>query len=482
MVKKLVKAALYGGESEQILLKKTSFGGMRGDKGEWYSNVELGSLPYLRAHKPLIKAEAAGIPSDLRAIRSYGDRLLLLNMESGFFGIYYLKDGQVAKAGTTVKSFPESSDGSDYCSRLLVIDEQSEQIDEGCAHRKLLFFPTKQTACLNAGGDPSVFSVLPSKVPALEHAAIRAGRLYGSVGQSVYVSGAEGCFDWSFDEEGEEPLPAHAWKGGSATDTADDPTVTAVIPYKNTVLVFRKRALSAVVGSENPFVMKELYKVGTSFESSVKEVGGRIYFITENKVARFDGNRVDYLPPLPEGAVLNGAAGVLDGRYCFYVKDGVRHYLYSYDEQSDSYGVCKCYKKIRALENCGSTLYALMGEVGDASPLYCISENRSSTYMEAEFPLLKDSFRQVFVRGVSVRMKMTKGSSARITVKLTDREGGITGEVFDIFQSNVEGEVTLIRRKRMKRASGVSLLIEAMGDVKLMGYEVACTVCEKERG
>jgi hypothetical protein len=139
MAKNFVRSVLYGGNEGVIRIKKTAFGGMRNDRGEYYSNVELGSLPYLRTHKPL-RALPYALPSDVRAIRAYKDHLLLLNMESGYFGIYHLKDGEITKTGTTVATFAPDSDGNDYCSRLLMIDEQSSQIDSGCAHTKLLFF------------------------------------------------------------------------------------------------------------------------------------------------------------------------------------------------------------------------------------------------------------------------------------------------------------------------------------------------------
>ena len=481
MAKNFVRSVLYGGNEGVIRIKKTCFGGMRNDRGEYYSNVELDSLPYLRTHKPLVALPCA-LPSDVRAIRAYKDHLLLLNMESGYFGIYHLKDGEVTKTGTTVSTFAPDSDGNDYCSRLLMIDEQSAEIDSGCAHTKLLFFPSKQTACLSVTGAPTAGSALPASVPSFRHAAISSGRLYGSVGQQVYASGAGGCFDWSYDEQGQEPLPEHAWKGGSITDTDQNTAVTALIPYKNTVLVFRERAMQAITGNENPFVLKDLYKVGTKYGASVKEIGGILYFLDEKGAVCYNGSTIRRLPALPEGTVLNGAAGVLDGKYCFYGQNGARHYLYTYDPESDGYARCRCYKKVRELANCADKLYALMGEQGEKDCLYTIVEDRSSCYMEVELPLLADSLQRLSMKELTVRLYMKRGSSVRLSMKLSDEQGAVDQQFFDIFQSAADGEVVLRQRRRMKGAYGATLVLEATGDVTLMGYEVCFTPCRRGGG
>ncbi len=474
----MVRSALFGGREESIKLKKSSFEGVRGDGRTALSNAELS--PYgLRAHRLFQEVNLSGIPSNIRAIKAYGDRLLLFNMESGYFGIYVLSGGTVSKTGTTVKTYPLDSDGSDYCTTVLMTDDGHAKLDGCCAHTKLLFFPSGQTACLSSAMIPMLYSTLPTDIPTFRYAALSKGRLYGSEGQKVYVSGAGGCFDWTYDTQGEDPSAEHAWKGATGTQTDRSMEVTALMPYKNGVLVFRERALQVITGNENPFVLKDLFKVGTKYGGSVKEVDGKIYFLTDRGPACYNGSTVDYLPPLPQGIATNGVAGELDGRYCIYGTDGVFHHMYSYDEKSKSYAVCKVPQEVRELVNCNGSLYALMGGVGEESKLYLLTEDRSSSYMEAEFSLLDDEYRRVSVRDLAVRLNVSAGSSFRVTVKQRDQNGKTVNCSFDMVHCAAGGVLTYRIRKRIRSSYGVRLLVESVGDVTLGGFEIVYNIAER---
>lgn len=479
MGKTLVKCPLSGGKEQWIKEKKTTFQGGFQEKGELFSNLLLEPGGTLRTHAPFQSAGISALPGDIRAIRTYGNALILLNYESGYYGIYVLKQGAVSKTGTTVSTYHYDSDGSEFCTQLILCDEQSAQMDEGCTHTKLVFFPAKMYCCLGSDSIPSSYGYLPSVVASFRFATLSKGRLYGIAGQKIYVSGEGGMLDWTFDEEDiEKPDSAHAWVGRTLTSTEAQLPITALVSYKNEVLIFRENAMQSVVGSENPYAVKDLFKVGTPYGKSVREVDGKLYFISKNRVLCYNGSTVTKLPTPERGVLLTGAAGVLDGKYCFYGEADGQKKVYTYDADSNSFACITVDKAVREFALCNDVLYALVGEKGERDALYCLSKEKSAVAFEAHFPLMSDRFSRAALHSTVLRATLHGACSLRVSAKACHASGAVHLYTLGSFSGN-SGDVTYRMQKKLPSAEEWTLVVEGTGDMTLRGYECSCRARER---
>ena len=475
MGKTLVKSPLSGVKEQWIKEKKSTFTGISQDAGATFLNLFPDDSGTLRTHAPFKSAGISSLPGNIRAIRAYGSSLILLNYESGYYGIYVLKQGTVTKTGTTVSTYHYDSDGSEFCSQLILCDEQSAELDEGCTHTKLVFFPAKMYCCLGSDGVPSSYGYLPDAIPSFRFATLSKGRLYGIAGQKIYVSGEGGMLDWTFDEEDcEKPDSRHAWVGRTLTSTEAQLPITALVSYKNEVLIFRENAMQSVVGAENPYTVKDLFKVGTSYGKSVKEVDGKLYFISKNRVFCYNGSTVVKLPAPEKDVFLTGAAGVLDGKYCFYGEAGGKKKVYTYDADSKSYACVTVSKAVREFALCNDVLYALVGEKGEADALYCLSADRSAVCFEARFPLMSDRFLSASLYSTVLRATLHGACTMRVCAKACHGSGATNTYTLGTFSGGA-GEVTYRLQKRLPSAEEWTLIVEGRGDMTFRGYECSCS-------
>jgi hypothetical protein len=434
--------------------------------GDALLNAELVEGQGVRTHRPLVAADLPAFPENLRAVQSYGDTVFLFcqEMAGGHYETYTLKNGTLKKVSTTAATFPFNSDGSDYCNSMVATLDEDAGIDQGCGHTKLLLFPSKQVICINSTDSTVSFGAMDSDVPAFRHATACNGRLYGSVGNKLYVSGESGCFDWFFDESG--LLLSSAWKGGSTTVSEGGLPITALCSYKDEVLIFRENAMQTITGDGAPFAVKDLFKVGTHNSRSVKECRGLLYFVSGNRVACYNGSSVRFLPDLPEGTVLPGAAGVFEGKYYFYAERAGRRYLYSYHPGLKGYGVLEIEKQIKEFVHCGDTLYLFSSEDPDKKYFYLFGEQRTDTLMTCRFPLFPREPIDFFIDQIALRAKPQERLTIDLDVELTDSKGVTVASSYGVLIGK-EGDKLFRLNRRTATGHSAEIVVRCRGDVLL---------------
>ncbi|MBQ8911139.1 MAG: hypothetical protein IJY89_01050 [Clostridia bacterium] len=246
--------------------------------------------------------------------------------------------------------------------------------------------------------------------------------------------------------------------------------ITALCSYKDGVLVFRENAMQMIKGDGAPFAVKDLYKTGTANSKSVKEASGILYFISGDRVARYNGNSLSFLPPLPEGTTLPGCAGVLEGKYCFYALQGQRRLLYTYHPEIDAYSVAELFLDVKEFVSCGEKLYMLASEEGKPNGLYCLFEDRTGTVMNAALPMTLDGHTAFAIDSISLRAKAESDCHVTLSVVLTDDEGQTrTVDIGSFFGEAGSAQVFRVK-KRLPRAVKAELLVRTEGDVCLQSY------------
>lgn len=467
--------ALPGGRKKtaQRRLYMGEFKGYSGKNGEMtLLNLET-DFPFLRSH-PLVHAvEQSGLPLDIRGISLYNDSVLLYNMEEGHIGFFVLRDGAFTRCFATVEQYPTDFSGEDYGKQLVLTEDTSPHLtDDLNAQKKLLFFPAGKLGVLGEEMEPNSVIDMPSEVPELECALVAAGRLYGVKGQTLYVSGTGGCFDWQTDGVGENPNPNYSYKGKFASFTEKQLPVTALCNYKGNVYIFHENALQKVVGSENPFAVKDLFAVGTQNGRSVREAGGLLYFIDGNRPLCFNGSSLRQLPSLPEGAVLNGAAFVQNGKYCFSLKSGNAFYIYSYDPLSDSYGVLSVPKEPLDYAMTKDGLYIFVAD-GSEKKLYKMGDTRVETYFECILPLFREDLSVKRLSALSLHLEVKSYCYLSVAL-LSENESGQTFSRTLLEQAFTPGSRVLCYRGRLPATRFLTLKIWGQGDLVLKGIEAEC--------
>ena len=131
-----VKSVVRGEEQRQAEVTQNALFSEKAGRDVSLTNVELCSGAGLRSHRPIVSEGYGKLPENILAVRAYRDCMILLSQEqsNGFYEIYSFKNGTVGKICTSVKAYPFSSDGSDYCSSMVVTEDDDGGIfrDQGC--------------------------------------------------------------------------------------------------------------------------------------------------------------------------------------------------------------------------------------------------------------------------------------------------------------------------------------------------------------
>ena len=164
-------------------------------------------------------------------------------------------------------------------------------------------------------------------VPTLERACVSGNRVYGVIGQDVYVSAAGSALDFYSHKasDGSDPVILH-------TDT--DGAFTACAPWQGYVVFFKSDRICRLMGSRSDsFTLTDTPAVGIPrhLADTLCEVGGALFYCTDGGVYRYRGQEPDRVAPAGEEPVTGGRGGT-DG-YGYYLAvqredSGWSQYLY----------------------------------------------------------------------------------------------------------------------------------------------------------
>ncbi len=469
-MKNIAKIPLSGRKSQRVRSHSENIPGITCKSGRYdLMNMQPASEG-LRTHAVLTALPIDSRLTDIRAIYPFDNKLLILNMESGHIGFFVYNGTTYSKCYSTVQTYPYDFDGSTFSNGLVYTEDGSVHIETGNDLPKLLYFPAYQYATVE-GNAPGMLQSMPSEVPKLEFATIAGGRMYGTKGQTVYVSGINGCFDWERDSvSATVSNPNHAWCAGITTHTEKQLPVKALKGYKDYVLIFRENAMQKITGNCNPFEVKDLFRVGTTYRSSVRELEGDLYFIGGKNLYCFNGRSLKKISMPAPSVCPGGPACVYEGRYCFYAEKGNSKLIYSYDPLTDSYGVYTAPGKIVEFALCGEKVLAL-AEVNGNRKLYYFSEERGQTSFSCSIPLLQGEYGDAELKSTCLHFKSFSSSCTLVGKINIHQADGLLYEYPLFSKACGSGYMTIRTRARIPIDTQADLFLTGSGDILIEGYE-----------
>ena len=129
------------------------------------------------------------------------------------------------------------------------------------------------------------FSLTPDAA-AMPEASLAVGhnsRLFGASGARIFASAPGNFVDYDLDTA-DEYDENNAWY--CATSFED---FTAICTYDGRVTLLSPDGLFQIYGSKNPFRVRQINKVGTSFGRTVKETEGILYYANTSGIFAFNG-------------------------------------------------------------------------------------------------------------------------------------------------------------------------------------------------
>lgn len=164
-------------------------------------------------------------------------------------------------------------------------------------------------------------------VPDLERVCVSGDRVYGVIGQDVYVSAAGSAMDFysSKASDGSDPVILH-------TDT--DGVFTACAPWQGYVVFFKSDRICRLMGTRSDsFTLTDVPAVGIPphLADTLCDVGGALLYCADGGVYRYRGQEPERVAPAGDSAVTGGRGGT-DG-YGYYLaveqgEAGWSQYLY----------------------------------------------------------------------------------------------------------------------------------------------------------
>ena len=121
-------------------------------------------------------------------------------------------------------------------------------------------------------------------IPEADKITVHNTRLFGADGSKIFASGAGSYSDYELDTA-EDFDENNAWYSATAGDA-----FTALTVFDGRVTAFKPQGLYLLYNTKNPFRIKEISKVGTSFGDTVCETESILYYANETGIYAFNGS------------------------------------------------------------------------------------------------------------------------------------------------------------------------------------------------
>lgn len=173
------------------------------------------------------------------------------------------------------------------------------------------------------------------RVPALETGCVKDGRIYGSVGDRIYVSAYGSGTDFYSPDTGSGVDPA-------MIPTGTEGELTACVPWQGYVIFFKADRILRLLGSRpDSFSLSDGGNVGIpeALADSLCEVDGSLYFLSDGGLYRYRGQEASRVASFGETNCSDGVGGT-DG-VCYYasVTQGDEKKLWVYSPGRNSWYV-----------------------------------------------------------------------------------------------------------------------------------------------
>lgn len=160
---------------------------------------------------------------------------------------------------------------------------------------KVLLLPDRRLLLQNNGKwcfSDEVCETVPSLTVAVQH----FDRLYGILGNTVYVSSKGDCTNFAIPTG--EALPSAAWK----MVTTDVSGFTAIAAVAGKVVVFTSKSMLTIKGTELPFSLSFVADCGCFSQDALAVVEGMLYFVSRKGILCYNGSSIRVISNgLPHG-------------------------------------------------------------------------------------------------------------------------------------------------------------------------------------
>lgn len=238
-------------------------------------------------------------------------------------------------------------------------------------------------SCMYAYDDTDgwVKTVAPN-CPKIKLAAVYRSRLFGVDDKRVYASAFNDYSDFvldSIDDENER----NAWCSAAQSNTKADGAFTGITVYNDRVVLFKKDFLQEAYGLNNPFRIVDMGTVGTIDNRTVQEVGGLLYFVSEDDVKVYNGAVVKSVGYKLNIDRFKSAVSGSDGRFYYlwcYLSDGGEQ-LFVYDTLCGRWSQRFCDYEVLSFAKTSEGMFMLTSN-GDTQRIYRID---SGVYTNVEW-------------------------------------------------------------------------------------------------
>lgn len=301
--------------------------------------------------------------------------------------------------------------------------------------------------------------------PEIEHACVHLSRVFGAKGDRLYACAYNDPGNWNLDTASDVSA-ANAWASTVQSNTNATGDFTALCVYDGHVLAFKRGFCHILNNNKNPFRVADLLTLGTADARTVAEVEGKLFFVGEDGVYRYNGAAATLISgPLGELDYTGALAAGVGGLYYLYLPTERRVYLYA-----ESTGAWSSFARF--------AFGTLVGMATDGKRCWMLSD-RGDLYAtdSSDFGL--------FTLVTTVAVADAIGRPCRFSIALTADPGDLEVKYTDtsgrttLLQSaeDMYGTVRLISRVFTPADYGGKLTLSGVGTVTV--HEMALTVAEE---
>jgi hypothetical protein len=193
-----------------------------------------------------------------------------------------------------------------------------EQPLSGYYRRLVLVYPDR----IAVEPDASPMTVEPlgtGSLPEIGPACVHLSRVFGTRDDRLYACAFNDPRDWNLDTA-DDIDPSHAWASTVQSNTRSSGSFTALTVYDGHVLAFKRRFCHILNNNKNPFRVADLLTVGTRDARTLAEVDGKLFFVSDEGVYRYNGERALCLSDVLDVDDFSGALGAgYGGQYYCYL-------------------------------------------------------------------------------------------------------------------------------------------------------------------
>lgn len=254
-----------------------------------------------------------------------------------------------------------------------------------------------------------------SNVPNIDTACVHLSRVFGVHEDRLYASAFNNPRDWSLDTASNIHA-SHAWASTVQSNTRASGHFTALTVYGGQVLAFKRRFCHILYNNKNPFRIGDLLTVGARDSRTVAEVGGKLFFVGEEGVYRYNGDSatllsealgtVDY-----SGALAVGAAGL----YWLYLPSEGQVFLWS--EERGGWGALPVFGEGRIAAMAATPSGCCL--IDEDGCLYTTEGGRYGDFSATTAPVLSEAVG----RTTRLSAAVTAEEGATFSLAYTDTQG-----------------------------------------------------------